>query len=268
MGKAMEILTGYVTGAAGTDMDALTMLAGNSLTIRNAKEGSKVYLIAVWALNQANDTWLRIRSPRLHDNVEGMTFAVESANPRPLLPIGLMQELVPQDTLVVEMMDAGAASDLDYACLLIWYDDLPGVDARFISVEEFKARAKHIVGVRNTLTLDTDGTYDAEEAINAEYDLLKANTDYALIGCRVRDAVPCIRYRGTDTGNLGIGVPGSVGNEWYANRWFLLLAEMTGLPCIPVINSANRANLLIDAPATENDVTEEVSTILVELGPG
>jgi len=261
----MEILTGYVTGAAGTDFDALTMLAGNSLTIRNAKADSKAYLIGVWALNQANDTWLRIRSPRLHDNVEGMNFAVNAAGVRHLLPMGVMQELIPQDTIVVEMQDAGASSDLDYACLLVWYEDLPGVDGRFISLEEFKTRARNVVAVRNTLTLDTDGTYDGEEAINAEYDVLKANTDYALIGALTRDAIPCVRYRGTDTGNLGIGIPGGVGENSINAGFFLRLAEATGLPCIPVINSANRSNLLIDAPATENDVTEEISTHLVEL---
>lgn len=265
MGKAMEVLTGYVTGAAGTDMDALTMLAGNSLTLRNAKEGSKIWLISAWALNQANDTWLRIRSPRLHDNVEGMTFAVESTNCKPLIPLGAKQELISQDTLVVEMMDSGAISDLDYACLLVYYEDLPGVDGRFITAEEFDQRSKHMIAVRNTLTLDTDGTYDAEEAINAEYDLMKANTDYALIGNHVRDRVPVTRYRGTDTGNLGIGIPGGIGEQWITGGWFLNLARLTGLPIIPVMNSANKSNFLIDSPATENDVTQEVSTIFVEL---
>lgn len=265
MGKAMELLTGYVTGAAGTDFDALTMLAGNSLTLRNAKEGSKIWLLSAWALNQANDTWLRIRSPRLHDNVEGMNFAVEATNCKPLLPMGVKQELISQDTLVVEMQDAGALNDLDYACLLVYYEDLPGVDARFITLAEFEERAKNIIAVRNTLTLDTDGTYDAEEAINAEFDLLKANTDYALIGNHVRDRVPVTRYRGTDTGNLGVGIPGGVGEQWITGAWFLNLARFTGLACIPVINSANKSNFLLDSPATENDVTQEVSTLFAEL---
>lgn len=265
MGKAMEVLTGYVTGAAGTAMDALTMLAGNSLTLRNAKEGSKIWLIGVWALNQANDTFLRIRSPRLHDNVEGMTFAVVATNVKSLLPLGVKQELISQDTLVVEMMDSGAAADLDYACLLVYYEDLPGVDGRFITAVEYEERSKNIIAVRNTLTVDTDGTYDAEEAINAEFDLMKANTDYALLGCITRDRVPLVRYRGTDTGNLGVGVPGGVGEHWMQPGWFLILSRLTGLPLIPVMNSANKSNFLIDSAATENDVTLEVTSIFAEL---
>lgn len=265
MGKAMELLTGYVTGAAGTAMDALTMLSGNSLTLRNAKEGSKIYLISAWALNQANDSVLRIRSPRLHDNVEGMAFVVEATNVKPLFPLGMKQELISQDTLVVEMMDSGATSDIDVACLLVYYEDLPGVDGRFITAAEFDERSKNVIAVRNTLTLDTDSTYDAEEAINAEYDLMKANTDYALIGCHVGDRVPAIRYRGTDTGNLGIGIPGGIGEQWISGGWFLNLARLTGLACIPVMNSANKSNFLIDSVATENDVTQEVSSIFVEL---
>ncbi len=265
MGKAMEVLTGYVTGAATTNFDALTMLSGNSLTLRNAKEGSKIWLIGVWALNQANDTWLRVRSPRLHDNVEGMAFAVPALNVKPLMPLGVKQELISQDTLVVEMMDSGVIADLDYACLLVYYEDLPGVDGRFITAQEFDERSKNVVAVRNTLTVDTDGTYDAEEAINAEYDLLKANTDYALVGCNVRDRVPLVRYRGTDTGNLGVGVPGGIGEQWITAGWFYNLAKLTGLACIPVMNSANKSNFLIDSAATENDVTLDISTILVEL---
>ncbi len=265
MGKAMEVLTGYVTGGPGTAMTALTMLSGNSLTLRNAKEGAKIWLIGVWALNQANDTWLRIRSPRLHDNVEGMTFAVPALNVKPLLPLSVKQELISQDTLVVEMMNSGALNDLDFASLLVYYEDLPGVDGRFITAAEFEERAKNVVAVRNTLTLDTDGTYDAEEAINAEYDLLKANTDYALVGSNSRDRIPLIRYRGTDTGNLGVGIPGGIGEQWITAGWFLNLARLTGLACIPVMNSANKSNFLIDSAATENDVTADISTVLVEL---
>ena len=263
MGKAMEVLTGYVT-AAGTTLTALTMLAGNSLTIRAAKEGSKVWLLGAWA-NAQGDGYLQIRSPRLHDNVEGMTFAVEASNCRPLIPIGCRQELISQDTLIAMLAGSATASDIDYACLVIYYEDLPGVEGRFITWDEYVERAKNIISVRNTLTLDTDGTYDGEEAINAEYDLLKANTDYALLGCHVRDNSALVRYRGTDTGNLGVGVPAGVGEQWISGAYFAHLARFTGLACIPVINSANKSNMLIDGCATENDVTQEVSTNLVEL---
>lgn len=126
-------------------------------------------------------------------------------------------------------------------------------------------RGKNLISVRNTLTLDTDGTYDAEEAINAEYDLLKANTDYAILGAHVRDNTALIRYRGTDTGNLGVGVPGGIGEQWISGAFFMHMAKFTGLACIPVFNSANKSNMLIDGCATENDVTEEVSTNLMEL---
>lgn len=268
MGIAIEVLSGYVTGAAGTAMDPLTMLAGNSLTIRNGAPDQEIYIVAAWALNQANGSVVRIRSPRLHDNVEGMTFRVPATGVRQLFPLGMLEKVIPQDTLVVEMMDSGAAADLDYVCLLIYYKDLPGVDGRFITAEDLKKRARSIIGVRNTLTLDTDGTYDGEEAINAEFDLMRANEDYAILGTLVDTNVPCVRYRGTDTGNLGVGVPGISQTMGQTGRWFVYLSELTGLPTIPVINSANRANVLIDAPATENDITLNISTIMAELSPG
>lgn len=261
--KSMELISGFVT-APSTTLTGLTMASGNSLTVRAAREDSGVKLIGVWADNQATGV-LRIRSPRMHDNVQCMRFPIVVGNPQSLFPRGMSQKLYPQDTLTVELSGSATAGDIESACLLIYYDDLPGVNANLINKSTLKSRATNIITVENTLALGTSGGYSGEEAINAEYDLLKANTDYAIIGYLVSAGCAAIRWRGVDFGNLGIGAPGQITDQTHSANFFVRLAEDTGLDTIPVFNSANKASLLLDGVQDNVGTDVSVSTILAEL---
>ena len=267
MGKALEIIAGDVTGAiaAGT-YTGITPHTGNSLTVRNAKEDSKVRLLTMWADTQLNNS-LRIRSPRLHDNVQGLRFETIASRCEPFWDPIVTQNLVPQDTLTVEFDESTAAADVQTAVMLVYYDDLPGIDARFINFEELAARGRRMVTVENTIDSGAGGDWLGAEAINAEFDLLKANEDYAIIGYHVSVECAAVRYRGADFGNLGIGGPGIEDLKTFTRYWFIWLTERTGIPLIPVFNSANRAGLLIDVCQDENAGDPIVTTILMELGP-
>ena len=261
--KAMELISGYVT-APDTTLTGLTMASGNSATVRAAAEGSDVHLIGAWADNQTEGV-MRIRSPRMHDNVQCMRFPVVASNPMPLFPLGLKQKLYPQDTLTLELSGSATAGDIESACLLLYYDDLPGVQANLINADAVKQRMRNLITVENTLSLGTSGGYSGEEAINTEYDLLKANTDYAIIGYLVSDESAAVRWRGVDLGNLGVGGPGNADNQDLTSSFFMSLSEATGLDTIPVFNSANKASLLLDGVQDENGTDVLVSTILAEL---
>ncbi len=119
--------------------------------------------------------------------------------------------------------------------------------------------------VENTLALGTAGGYSGEEAINAEFDQFKANTDYAILGNVNSITNAAIRYRGSDTGNLGIGIPGIALQQEFTANWFLWLSRMYKRPLIPVFNSANKDNLLIDGATDENGTDAIVTTVLAEL---
>lgn len=265
MGVALELLTGFVT-APSTTFTGLTMAAGNSLNIRNAPIEARPQLLSAWADNQGAGN-LRIRSPRMHDNTQGIRLGVVISEPRPLLPFLPRQGLYPQDTLTVELTGSATGGDIETACLLIYYPDLPGIDARLIGVEELMTRARNILTIENSLATGTAGGYSGEEAINAEIDLLKANEDYALIGYAVSAECATVRWRGADTGNLGIGGPGCIGMDEILRRWFIFISEESGLPLIPVFNSANKAAILLDAAQDENGADVIVTSIFAELGP-
>ena len=265
MGMALELVAAFDLDAAAA-FGAMTVATGNSFTIRNAPLNTKVYLATMW-FDAAIAAQVRVRSPRLHDNVQGLRFSVPINDPGPLFSPMVKQILQPQDTLVVEDQAADAATDVHQLGMLVYYEDLPGVQARLARPEFVVAHMQHTVTVENTITTTATGDYGGEEALNAEFDLLKANTDYALIGYTVSARCGNVRWRGADTGNLGVGGPGSVDDQSLTSGWFIWLAQMSGLACIPIFNSANRAGILLDATQDDAGADVTVNSILVELKP-
>ena len=264
MGKALELITGFVT-APGATFTPWTLASGNSLTIRNAPLDKKVLLLQTWADNQAAGV-LRLHSPKTHDNVQGIRLDIMAATVVPLLPPGFPQAMFPQDVLVAEQTGSATAGDIESGCLLVHYSELPGVDANFIDIPTLKAKMRHIFTVENTLALGIAGGYSGEESINSQFDLFKANTPYALLGFLVDAECVCVRWRGADVGNVGLGGPGNPALRELTRRWFVHLTEEYGIPLIPVFNSANRSAILIDGAQDENGIDVTVTSILAELG--
>ena len=265
MPAAMELIGGFVT-APGTTLTAATAMSGNSFTVRNAADESGIYLVGLWARYQAAGV-LRLRSPMMHDNVQGMRHQITINQARQLLAMPGLQRLKRQDVINMEISGSATAGDIEQAIMMVYYEDLPGVNARLITPEQVAARAVHLVTVENSITTNTSGNWSGEEAINSEYNLLRANTDYALLGYTVSGNCAAVRYRSTDFGNLGIGGPGDNSNPHITARWFVKLSEMTGLPMIPVINSANAPSILLDIALDENGGTRIVTSIFAQLAP-
>lgn len=260
---ALEILTGFVT-APDTTLTALTMATGDSLTIRNAPSGASIKLLQAWADEQTAGI-LQIRSPRMHDDVQGIRLRPVASEVDPLLPMGVGQELVSQDTLRVLLSGSATAGDIETAVLLIHYEDLPGISGKFIDSAELQSRMVHLLTVENTLALGTSGGYSGSEAINAEFDLFKGNTEYAIVGYSVSAECAAIGYRSSDFGNLRVGGPGNELDKVTTNNWFKMLSEAFAMPLIPVFNSANIDNVLVDGAQDENGTDVTVNTILAQL---
>jgi hypothetical protein len=266
MGAALELLTGRAV-APGTTFTKLTMDPPGSETVRNAPIDRRIWLLQAWADNQAAGT-LRIRSPRLHDNVQGLRLDIVAGVVQPLLPWGYPQRLVPQDTLTLEITGSAVAGDLEQAAFLVYYQDLPGVSARFIDTPTLRSRMVNLFTVENTITPGTTGGFTGEEAIKAEFDLFKANTDYALVGYLVDTECCAVRWRGADTGNLGVGGPGEPDLRFLTKDWFAHLSDRYGVPLIPVFNSANKEGILVDIVQDEDAAAVTVTSIFAELGAG
>lgn len=265
MGAALELLTGFAT-APGATLTAVTMAAGNSLAIRNCDMTKRVTLLETWTDNQAAGIW-RIRSPKMHDNVQGLRYRSTASDTSPLAPFGVGQRLFPQDVLTVEISGSAVAGDIETGALLVYYEDLPGAAARFIGYDELMRRGVNLLTVETSHVAGVAGGYSGQVAFNSSFDLLKANTDYAMIGYVTNLESACIRWLGADTGNLGVGGPGNETLRHVTCEWFQRLSMRWSIPLMPVFNSANKAGILVDVAQDENGGTSVVNTVLVELAP-
>jgi len=254
------------TGTAiGATLVPTTIAAGDSFTIKNAPLTSDVLLLNTWVDNQVAGM-VRIRSPKFHDNVDAIRSRVQIGVLKPLLPMGAPQKLWPQDTEIVELAGSAVAGDVESVVQQIYYADLPGQAARLYTWDQIRPKIKHLVGVRVAITLGSTAGYNGARALNADVDLLQANTDYAVLGMTTDVECAAVCLRGPDTGNLRVSVPGEPDLLEDTSWWFRLLAFHYGLPLIPVINSANKGATLIDCVNDENGGTANVTIWLGLLG--
>lgn len=260
---ALEILCGIAT-QPNTTITALTMSDGLTNTVRNTPDDSLNMMLQAWADVQAVGT-LQARSPKFHDNVRGISLATSIAEIDPLLAMGHGQKLYAQDTMFLGLSGSNTAGDIETGCFLNYYENLPGIEARLITSQELRERTRSIMGQSNTIATGTAGNFSGAEAINAEFDNWKANVDYALAGYVVDVDCAAVRWRGSDSGNLGVGGPGNAKNKRLTSRWFVELSDAFNLPLIPVFNAANKSAILIDAAQDENGADVTVTSLFYEL---
>lgn len=265
MGLAMEVIAGQATAPSST-LTALTMNAGNSLTVRFANPTSDVRLIQLWARNNAAGIF-RVRSPKLHDNVQGIRYRIQAADPIQVLAYGSWQKLIPQDTLIAEISGSATAGQFEQGALLLWYADLPGSNARLANWADLVNRVVNILTVEIAVTAGVAGGYSGQVAINSTFDLLQANTDYAILGYTVDTACAVVRFTGPDFANFGLGGPGITTDRSITADWFKWLNLQLGAPTIPVFNSANKAGTLVDVMQNQAGAAVNVNMVLAQLAP-
>lgn len=230
---------------------------------------SQCGLLATWAFNNAAGAF-RIRSPRLHDNQQGIRMVVDATDADPRYPRWMFaQPLIPQDVLTAEITGSATAGQIETGCLLVYYSDLPGVQARLIDTNQLHRWGVNMMGQEVDLTPGAAGNYSGQVAVNslAGCDNWKANTDYALIGGVVNAACAAVRIQGADVGNLGVGFPGVVADPNTTCEWFAWLSDFYQIPLIPIFNAANKNAILVDCAQNQAGAAVKVTLYFVELKP-
>lgn len=260
---AIEVVAGRAVNP-GAGPAALTPNTGGTFTVRNTALGSKVNLDGIW-YKGATAGFVRVRSPRLHDNVQGLRFQAAAAGAFNFLGDYPRTHLVPQDNLTVEI--GGGAAETDDAALLIAYEDLPGSNGRWATWDQIMPRIVELVTNEVAITAAaTLGDWNAGTAINATNDLLRANTDYAVLGYVSALNVAAIALQGPDTGGLKAGGPGN-SNVLETREWFKRLDAAQDTPYIPIINSANKGGTLAFQCDSAAGAVNSVDFLLAELSP-
>ena len=265
MPKAIQVVSGFVT-APGATLTSWTMGAGDSLTTQNATPGSKALLLQHWAFNQVAGVMV-VRSPKMHDNVQCLRDRIIVNDVEPLEAVGNGTRMYPVDTLVVQQSGSAVGGQIESGSLLIYYDDLPGITARFIGVAELMKRTIDLMYTEVAITPAAAGGYSGATAINATFDNFQAGFDYALLG-GVVDARCCtVSVRGADTGNLRVGFPGEPSKRDVTEQWFYWLSSFYQLPLIPIFAANNKAAITVDVVQNQAAAAVNVNFLLARLAP-
>lgn len=262
MGLAMEVLGGSVTNP-GAALTAWTLAPGDTLAVRAFDPGSGAWLLNAWGENDTAGR-LRVKSPRMHDNVQGIRSVIAPDSVRPLYPARTKARIYSTDTLVVEQ--SGGGGEIDVGALLLYYENLGGTAARLETWDAIAPRIIDYMTLEQDLnTAATAGQWGVAQPINADFDQMKADTDYALLGYTLDALVTAIGVTGSDTGNLRVGGPGCV-DERVTAGWFADLSVAHSMPAIPVIGSNNRAGTVFDLLAEETGAARSVALYFARLG--
>lgn len=260
MPRTLQTVAGHATTSL-TVITPFTPNSGDSFNVANFAASAAAHLSDMWG-DVIDTTYIRLRSPRMHDQAQGIRMRLPAASPAPV-NMGVPQPLFPGDSLLFEVGTTAAAA-LAVGAFTIEYDDLPGGNPRLAAWADIQSRIVNIAGVEVDITAAAvAGDWSAGRAINADFDNLKANVDYAILGFTVPLETAVVAVAGPDTSNYKIGAPGTgrADKDSYA---FVELAGRIGGPAIPIINANNKgATLCYAAPTSAAAV--DVTFMLAEL---
>lgn len=260
MGRASEIIVGRVT-SPGATITALTPGTGNSFTVRAFGSG-RAYLEGIWA-QQATAGVVRLRSAKMHDSTQGIRYRSPAAVIRNFLADTSDTLLYSTDVLTFEQSGGGA--EVDAAALMVYYEDLDGADAKLATWEQVAPRIANLLTVEVAVTgPTTSGDWAAGNALNSAFDLLKADTKYAILGYQVDTESLAVGIAGPDTANYRVGGPGCI-EPIETRSWFVRQALASNRPHIPIVNSNNRGGTQVSVAKIGAGGTVNVCLSMAEL---
>lgn len=271
-----QVLTTAVTPGTngGTFGDNMAAATGDSLAVANFATGG-ARILEAWCINNLHAgeiEFIYTRPEATHDQQHGWRTSIMAAAFNVVGHVGNVNALSGLQTLNVFKSDSptisvtSTANDVTVLQYVTEYDDLPGASAAFITPSQVNQMHKSRVGIRCAAVCNTStgGQYGASRAINADDDRLHANTWYAIEGINM--TLPCVGLSmlGPDWGGQRIGLPaGSIQIE--SSSWFLDQSLKWGKAMVPVFNSNNKGNTLLQAVDTATSTSPLFDLQLVEL---
>lgn len=254
---------GFTATAPGTSGAAAAAVTGDSLVI---PFGKNPRILQLWADQQATG-FVQVTFPTGHDTTRGFRTRVIASEVTARMVMGLELPITPQEQMSITVAGSATGGDVENGCMLIGFDELPGASQNLINWSECLRRTEKLTTVDFSIDVTAGGAWNGSEAINADSDLLLANREYAVLGIEIGVECCAVSIKGPDTSGVRIAVPGSIEFADQTNQWFALLSRAFGdATTIPVINSANRNNTLLEALQDENvaDVTGSLMLALLK----
>lgn len=241
----------FTATAPGASGAAAAAVAGDSLTVRNGKLGTAIRCLAGWAKLQAAG-FLQVATPTGHDQTRGWRTRVALNEPTPILPLGGPFPFQPQELISPLIAGSATAGDVETACMLMFYENMPGLQARLARWDDVKARIVRETTIEATITSAAGPGYSGTELITSESNLLRANSNYAVLGVTCSTNVAGIWIQGPDTANQKITCPGHSLRSEMTSQFFAMLSRAYDLPTIPIIAAGNKDSTNIGVITDEN----------------
>lgn len=245
-----------------TVFGALSACTNDTLTVRTLNASQKADLIDFGFFAAAANAG-RIRSPYLHDDVQGIRSRYLAADPSGLTGFYTSQALRAQDTIIVESTGTGTAAQQVY-WQLVYYSDLSGGPSTYIGPAELDARFLEDTATEVPTTSSATAGQWGSALLSTGTGVLKANAQYAILGYELDVACAAVGLYGPDTGNFRAGGPGVVTRQ-FSRNWFVDLSEETGLPCIPVFNAQNATGTQVQVVHYTASTAVNVNWIMARL---
>jgi hypothetical protein len=234
---------------------------GDSGVIRNFA-GTDRALLAELFRQGVTEGLVAVRSPLLHDAVRGVQFTPSETPSALLIPRRLLQPLRPQDTLSAFI--GGGGAEVDMGAMQVWYSNLPGANARLHLWTDIQPLIVYTKAIEVDCTSSATAGQWVDTVITTTENLLHANTDYAVLGYIVDVACCVAGIKGPDTSNLRICGPGVLRSE-VTSEYFAQQSFDTGLPYIPVFNSANQGSTYASLAMIATATAVKVQLIVAQL---
>lgn len=257
-------LVGFSATAPGAGGAAAAAYAGDSLNVRNAVQGTKVRLLNMW-VNKQTAGFVQLIHPSGSDSTRDIRYIDQATNPLPMMGVPAVEYMQPQELMTVTIGGSAVAGDFEQGIAWLWYENSPGLIGRYLMPAEVETQRIRAVTVQGSLATGAGGGWTGAEALNADSDLLRANTDYALIGGVIQTRCNAIGIRAPDWSNMRIGFPGNPTRADLTAAWFSDWSTRLNIPLIPVFNSGNKGSIQIDAGQDENAAAVPFALNLVEL---
>jgi len=233
-----------------------------SLTLRHSSKRPNVRQI--WALLQGAGFFQPILNSQ-HDTTRNFRFALGIGQPAFQTPWALDMFANPNESIVPTIGGSATAGDVETACMLIEYEDLGGMQGRYIDVETLKKRQS---GILTTVEIELTGAaagWTGARAINAATNLLKAGREYAILGITSDTLVAAVSIEGPCTGNYRYGLPGDPAQIERQSQGFVTASALAGVPMIPVLNASDATSTQLAFLQNENNVSPNVTLHLALL---
>lgn len=243
MGAAIDTVMAFSTqAAAATFPTALAAAPGDSLTVRNFQLTDYAQVEAILYSAGGNQR-VRLTSPRLHDNVTGLTFEPLEDPAAFLVPQDGNVQLASGDTLA--LAGSIAAAGTITAGLVNYYSNLPGVAARLHTWGDIKGIIKSYKTVEVDLNAIAVGAW-TDTLFTATENQLHSDSDYAILGYQCATPLCAVGVKGAFTGNLRACGPGPQ-STLDITEYYVVMSEANGVPYIPVFNAQDRFACYVSA---------------------